>query len=141
MANDILQRATAYWAGKRRAGRLPVRRDIDLAEAADLAPYVVLSTRPDGPGAYDHHHAGAKAEALLGGRIVSVPGNDEVAGDLLGAWLGGLDIACRSSAPHAATMAPGDDENALTVVYLPMLQNADDEHVRWVMSVIARSEG
>lgn len=139
MSEEILAKATAYWAAKRSARRMPMRRAIQEADLGPLLAHVVISEAINDGRDYQHEVAGETAEALLGAKLKGARSSAFSAKHrAIADWRNGLSVTRMFRAPHFASFAAGDGGGNVRVVYLPVSRQDSDENVDYVLSVLIR---
>ena len=139
MSEEILTRATAYWAAKRRLSRMPSRHAIDTVDLGALAPHAVISEAINQGRDYRHQLAGKVAEGLLVAKLTGAPppGFSPEHGAMAD-WRNGLAVTRMFRAPHFAAFAANDGEGYIRAVYLPVSRQEMGETADFVLSVLVR---
>lgn len=138
MSEEILTRAAAYWAAKRRTLRMPARQSIDADDLGPMAPHVVISEAIDEGRDYQHTMAGKVAEGLLGGKLTGAPTAFHATRGAMADWRNGLAVARLFRAPHFAAFAANDGHGYIRAVYLPISRQEMGETADFVLSVLIR---
>lgn len=138
MSEEILTRAAAYWADKRRTLRMPTRQSIDADDLGALAPHVVISEAIDDGRDYQHQLAGAVAEGLLGAKLTGAQTALHATRGAMADWRNGLAVARLFRAPHFAAFAANDGQGYIRAVYLPISRQKMGESADFVLSVLIR---